>query len=248
MSTQYETGHAINVANCEEIIIICSALGNTYNPAKPSISISALNAIYAQGREALEDVSNKFNACSLAINNRKEIFEDVKTLGTRLLNYLYVTDASEGTIDNAKTINRKIQGKRASKKTTETINPEGTTNETPKSVSTSQQSYDQLIEHFYKFISLLETIPSYTPNEVELKIPTLKAKLDAMRAANTAIIHANIDLQNSRIARDKILYNENTGIYDLMSDVKKYIKSVFGVNSTQHRQVSGILFKKVKTR
>ena len=246
MSIQYETGHAINVANCEEMISICTSLGNGYKPSKQSIFLSALNACYMQGREALNDVSDKNSAFTVAVNVRKNVFEDVKPLSTRLLNYLYATDATDATIESAKSINRKIQGKRASKKPSANSGSDSSDAGSTKTISASQQSYDQLVEHFYRFITLLENETSYQPNEPELQILTLKAKLEAMRASNSAIIQCSTALYASRIARNEILYKGGTGMCDLMAEVKKYIKSVFTANSPQYKQVAAIPFKKIR--
>jgi len=46
----------------------------------------------------------------------------------------------------------------------------------PKTISTSQQSYDQQIQHLAGIISILQSEPSYAPNETDLKIVTLTAK------------------------------------------------------------------------
>ena len=43
--------------------------------------------------------------------------------------------------------------------------------------------------------------------------------------------------------RNKILYEENTGLVDIALDSKTYIKSVFGSTSPQYKQVSKLYFK-----
>jgi hypothetical protein len=52
---------------------------------------------------------------------------------------------------------------------------------------------------------------------------------------------------NFRIARNVILYANETGLVDIAGEVKKYIKSVFGGTSPQYKQVSKLKFTKVKT-
>ncbi len=275
MSAVFETGHARNVAALEEMISICLTHGTTYNPSKITIRLNSLQTLLIAARAAVNDVSDKLVAYTTAANNRQSIFEVLKPLATRLVNALSVTDATAKTISDAKAINRKIQGSRAIKKTTTDPKPENNDNKTTtddaktnntdpktdntntkttetaktdnKSISVSQQSYDQQIEHFQKLILLLSTEVSYMPNEIGLQIPTLTTILSTMRAANSSVINATTTLSSSRIGRNDILYKKGTGLYDISLEIKKYIKSVFGTNSAQYRQISGVkLAKSIK--
>jgi hypothetical protein len=110
--------------------------------------------------------------------------------------------------------------------------------------STSQQSYDSLIEDLSNLINALSAEPLYIPNEADLKVTALQTLLTDLKAKNTAVINTYTTYSNARIDRNKILYTDNTGLVDLVLEVKKYVKSVFGASSPQYKQVSGIKFKK----
>lgn len=58
------------------------------------------------------------------------------------------------------------------------------------------------------------------------------------------MINAEVAYSNARITRDTILYSDDTGLIDIASDVKKYVKAIFGASSPQFKQISGIKFKK----
>jgi hypothetical protein len=49
-------------------------------------------------------------------------------------------------------------------------------------------------------------------------------------------------LSNARISRNKLFYDRETGLVKVASDVKKYVKSVFGATSPEYTQVSGVEF------
>jgi ADP-heptose:LPS heptosyltransferase len=66
--------------------------------------------------------------------------------------------------------------------------------------------------------------------------------LGSLKVLNTAVINATTALSNARIARDKILYGNETGIHDVAQAVKQYVLSLFTPTSAQYRQVSGIRF------
>ena len=112
----------------------------------------------------------------------------------------------------------------------------------PNTISTSQQSYDQQIQHLAGIISVLQTEPSYAPNENDLKVVTLTAKQADLSAKNSAVATAFTNVSNSRIARDTTIYGTDTGLFDIATEVKKYVKSVFGATSPQFAQVKGIKF------
>ena len=48
------------------------------------------------------------------------------------------------------------------------------------------------------------------------------------------------------IDRNQTLYNPLTGLVQTSKEVKQYVKSVFGANSPQYKQVSGLEFKVIK--
>ena len=116
----------------------------------------------------------------------------------------------------------------------------------PDTISTSQQSYDQLIQHLAGLTSVLQSEPSYAPNENDLKIVTLTAKQADLTAKNNAVATAYTNISNSRIARNNTLYGVDTGLVEIATEVKKYIKSLFGASSPEFAQVKGIEFKKAK--
>ncbi len=242
MPTYYETGHAKNVANFQDLISFVTGYGATYNPTKNALKLPQLFTLYTTADNALKDVLAKNRAYNDAVNARINAFNGLRPLCTRLVNALQTTDATPEKIADAKAFNKKIQGQRSTKVAT----PVDPNTPAPTTISSSHQSYDQLIQHFAGLISVLQSEPSYAPNENDLKIATLTAKEADMTAKNTALATAFTAISNSRIARDKVLYKETTGLVDSAKAIKLYIKSIFGARSAEYAQVSVIEFKKVK--
>lgn len=240
MPAYYETGHAKNVANFQDLIAFCTGYGATYNPTKTALKLPQLNTLFTSGQNALADVVTKNTAYNNAVNARIATFDGFRALCTRIINAFQTTDASTEKIADAKGFNRKIQGQRSTKVAT----PVDPSTPAPTTISSSHQSYDQLIQHFVGLISILQSEPTYAPNENDLKIATLTAKQADMTAKNTALATAYTAVSNSRIARDKVLYKETTGLVPIATDVKKYIKAVFGATSAEYRQVKSIEFTK----
>ena len=242
MPTYYETGHAKNVANFQDLIAFVTGYGATYNPTKNALKLPQLNTLFTNGQNALADVVTKNTSYNNAVNARIATFDGLRALCTRLVNAFQTTDATAEKIADAKGFNRKIQGQRSTK----TATPVDANTPAPTTISSSHQSYDQLIQHFAGLISVLQSESTYAPNETDLKIATLTAKQTDMTAKNSALATAYTAVSNSRIARDKVLYKDLTGLVPIANDVKKYIKAIFGANSAEYAQVKSIEFKNVK--
>lgn len=247
MASTSETGHAKNVANLDQLISFVTGYGAVYNPSKASIKLTALQTLSTNAKNAINAVNAALPAYSNAVAAREVAFEPLKKLSTRILNALKATDTTTQVDDNATTLVRKLQGKRATPKKTEEekaiAKAEGTE---IKEVSSSQLSYDSQIDSFDKLIKLLASVPLYAPNEAELKVTALTAILNDLRTKNIAVISATTPLSNARISRNVILYKENTGLVDITVDTKTYIKSLYGATSPQYKQVSKLQFKAVK--
>lgn len=243
MPSTSETGHAKNVANFQDLVAFVIGYGATYNPSKAALKLPQLNTLVNGADANLSSIVTKNTAYNTTVNNRMIVFDGLKAFSTRLLNALEATDATTEKVKDAKTFNRKIQGKRAGEIAATTTDPN---TPAPTNISASQQSYDQQIQHFAGLVSVLQSEASYAPNEVDLQIVTLTTKQADLVTKNNAVATAYTTVSNARIARDKTLYNNNTGLVDIAAEVKQYIKSIFGVSSPEYAQVKGIAFKTVK--
>lgn len=250
MPSTSETGHAKNVANFEDLLSFCNGYGASYAPSKESLTIVKLQDLQTQSKDSLQQAKTTKTSFDNATNARQLAFKDLKPLATKIVNALAVSGATDLAIADAKTINRKIQGAKANggiKPPTTPADP-NTPTPTDKTISTSQQSYDSLIDHFTKLIESVSQDANYKPNETELKVATLQTKLDSLKTSNTDLVNAFTNWSNARINRNTILYNPLTGLVQTALDVKKYVKSVFGASSPQFKQVSGLEFTNVKDR
>ena len=243
MASTSETGHAKNVANFDELISFVTGYRESYNPSKATIKLDALKALSDHAKTSINAVSSMEPAYKSAVAAREVVFIPLSKLTTRIMNSIKATDTTVQVDENARTLVRKIQGVRATAKKTE--DEKKALAEKGKEVveiSTSQMSYDNRLDNFFKLIQLLSSVPEYNPNETELKIEHLNTILDDLKAKNAAVVESYIPLSNARISRNNLLYKENTGLYDVALDVKNYIKSVFGATSPQYKQVSKIKF------
>lgn len=108
-----ETGHAKNVVTFEDLISFCTGYGATYNPSKANLKLASLTPQLTAALAALQSVKTAKTAYDNATNAREISFTPLKPLATKIINALAATDAASQTIDDARAIINKIQGRRA---------------------------------------------------------------------------------------------------------------------------------------
>ena len=243
MPSTSEVGHARNVANLQKLSQQVSVY-TLYNPPVPNLTVASLQGLYATANAKLVEVEDKRNANKNAIALRQTAFENLKPILTRIINRLEILGLMTGTLDQAKSLNRSIQGNRKKKSVSAKTDDEQPS--TNNSISTSRQSFTQQAENFGILLQLLATIPNYDPDEDELKLTTLSTYKDSLINATQAVDQTEAELNIKLIERDQILYAEETGLYSIAQNVKKYVKSLYGATSPEYTTVSPITFTKQK--
>jgi hypothetical protein len=250
MSANAETGHAKSIANFENLVTIAINHGAGYAPSNPNIVVTNLQLALSNARTALTTLKNNFNTWKSATNDREIAFEPLRNLSTQLLNVLISTGVPAQTIKDYKTINAKIQGAKISKD--DPVEPatgsgeEEATENLPakKSISASQRSYDNLVDHFEKAVILLSSVSAFTPTEQDLNSASLQTRFSNLQTLNTAAFNSANMLGNARINRDKLLYTNPDSLYELAKALRAYIKGKYGASSPEYRQVTALRIAK----
>lgn len=248
MASTSESGHNKNAINFDTLIFICTSLGTSYNPAKTSLKIPALQTQATATKNSLTAVNTLTSTYKNAVSARINAFKAFDKLITRINNALKASDTNKQLEETAQTIIRKLQGRRATpRKTEEEKKTAMDAGIEINEISSSQMSYDNRLDNFDKLIKLLSSIPQYVPNEADLKTTSLIALYNDLKAKNLSVVNSNVSLSNARITRNEIMYKENSGLVNISIDIKTYIKSVFGATSPQYKQVSNLKFVKLKS-
>lgn len=109
MPSKSEVGHAKNVANLQKLIEQVKVY-TLYNPPIDNIKIANLQTLYSTASSKLNEVEDKRNANKSAITLRQSTFENLKSTCTKIINHIGILGLPQGTIDQAKSLNRTIQG------------------------------------------------------------------------------------------------------------------------------------------
>jgi hypothetical protein len=241
------TGHAVNSFNFEQVKLFCEKLGVKYDPPAGS---GILLADLQNKDTAIKTANNLFHEKSgpwlIVVNSRMDLMNPVNKLFTKVKNVVDVCDVPQSFKDDVAHYVREIHGGRAVPLIkTEPGVPEEPTDETVVQISASQVDFNSKLENIIKCFNLLKAEPKYLPNEDELKIPALEALIVALQEANTAVATSTPEVNLARLARNKEMYAPITGGYDIAAKVKKYVKAIYGGNSSVYHEICKFTFTKV---
>lgn len=236
-----ETGHAVNIANFKKGIDYCDSLGSDYNPSNNDLKVGDMTARWNTAKGIQGQLNSVLIATKGPINERDILFAPLSKLITSCLKHLNSTKASKKIKEDAKGIADALRGRNPKPKHL----ADGSLN--PDFVSTSHLSYVMKADNMQKFIELLTSEPLYAPNETEIQTNTLNNMWNNMVTANDNIGTIIAPLANIRIDRNKELYDENTGIWEVFKNCKSYISGKYGATSAQAKYMNALKFKKYKS-
>jgi hypothetical protein len=244
MARNTETGIAKNIANGRKLQRICSEFGTAYNPVRTALQLTSLDQLLTQCETAQTDCSDAESVFDNAQNSNEIVFKRLQPLISRVQKAFQVTDAPKQSVADINSITSKIRGARI--KPIKENKSENSDEPAARHRSVSQRSMDNQIEFFANLIQALSTSGYYVVNEAVLNIAALNQQLSAMRESYAALNDASARLATTRIARNRLLNADRTGLCDIASDIKKYVASVFGSKSEEYKRVAVLKFTKRK--
>lgn len=263
MTSQSEVGHAKNLANLKLLKDFLVQLGPTYTPINAQLSLTSVTTLVTNCQTAYNNWVSKLTTYKDESNKREIAFEPLKKIATAVNQSVQQLNEPQQTFDDIQAIVKKIHGSVSKIKvnTTSRIDPNTppantgtgiTQNEIEDAagdpISTSQQSYDNLITNFDKLIKRLQTIPTYTPNETELKIATLQTLYNNLSTLNSSAGSADFALSLARNQRNLLFYAPQTGMYDITIKIKKYLRSNKAISPAIYSQITKLKFVKYVQR
>ena len=236
-------GNQQNVDNMELLTKMVVTFEPVYDPSEERLSIPSQKQVKDSSDEVLLKVRTTESACNNATSARRDAFNTLDPLVTRVINALRISDVSEQTIAQGEAIVRLMHNKRLSVIDPPVNTVAGTENQVqPKVNKMHSGSFNTRIENFRRLIVLLTTIPAYKPKQSDLTVEALKLKLETLTLANSASQTAEANASAARVQRDIILYAAKTGLVEIAMDSKLFVKSAYGATSPQYKLVSGISF------
>ena len=237
-----ESGDQKVLSNFRKLIDFVAADPN-YNPANARIKVAGLETLYTSGQTVATNVRTTEAPYKVAVNTRQAKFAEAAPRAGSAIRMAQASGAGKAIIDDLRTHSRKLSGQRKSK--APKIDPNDPTKEDGtgnKTHSTSQLSYDNQIGHIENIVALLSNIPTYAPNEEELKITSLQAFVAELKAVNDAVNTNFVPFSQARGARDEVLYTGEDSVINIALLVKAYVSAAFGTQSPLYKSIKGLEF------
>jgi len=238
--------HVKNVETLDKIMGFCTGYGGSYNPVRPKLQLSTLNALLAQANEAMRGEKLARTFYEDVTNTREVAFKEVPKLAARIIALLASSGASVQTMDDARMFFHKLYGYVVKDREPIASGEVGKTS--PKAKRTkSQNSYASMADSFEKLVSKVSAAPGYQANEDLLKVDALESKVAELKKLNSDAIEARVKWSTGLTARNKVLYTTDAAICRTGKEVKEYIKAAFGPASKEYANVKNLRFINYKS-
>lgn len=233
MSSNSETSYGARIGNAEKLVAALQNFNN-YQPIKPEYSITAYNDFITNLKTQNNTVASKKQNYSLAVENRKQIFETGNASINKLLSpingavkVIYGRTGKEAT--DVATIIAKIRGANIKNKTT--------TNPDEDTVSQSYQSYNARAQYFSDLIVNLTNFgTNYDPANPAIKLTDLNTLYTSAITANSQVMDTFTQFsQNNNTRIDGYYTLSQTAIR-----IKDSVKAQYGNSSTEYSLIKGL--------
>jgi len=216
-----------------------------FNPSESRLSIQNQKQVKASGDAVLLGVAAAERACDSAIAARNVAFDALDPIVTRTINGLRISDVPAQTVYQGESLVREYRNIRATEIEPPVKTAEGSDDEESAKINKIRNgSFNTKIENFRNIVLMLSILAAYKPNESDLTVESLQARLDDLKRVNSACIAADAAAEAARQQRDIVLYADKTGLVSIGKDSKLYVKSAYGANSTQYKSIRGITFRR----
>ena len=233
--------HVKNVESFTRLIGFCAGYGGKYNPGSPNLRMDSLTAQLEAAKLAMEQVKVTRSLFDLGINTRRQRFETLPAVVSKILLTITSSGAKRELVEDARYLVRQINGYSLTNR--EPV-ASAKTEEAKTRRSVLQLAYVSKADWFGKLVQVAEIEPSYNPNEEMLVKPALLAKAAELNASISAVNQAQVMYSNALIARNKALYSNEHSLCNLMRAARQYIGAVYGKNSAEYAQVKSLSFTK----
>ncbi|WP_316734872.1 hypothetical protein [Pedobacter aquatilis] len=238
MASTSEVGFAKQLADYEDFLELLSKLDDLYMPPKRELSLANLRSHLTAAKEAMRAVSVAVPSYSTAVDKQTLAFSVLNDKITRSLNFYKVCISNPNEIDTAKNLANKIRG--VSKKS----KPVKDADTPKKNVSQSQVSFDSRIENLKQYIDVLSASGEYATSGSGIDIQDLNSILTEMEETNGNVATAKLPIEEARNKRYQIFYAPNSGLADLVTKVKRYLRATLAKDNPFYNAITGFSFRK----
>lgn len=225
------------LTHCMQFIAAGRNMGSGYATRYAAYELTSLELTHATGTTLVSTVSQSEARYRYGVTNRKDLFGPLEARLTRILAEFILSGASAHTVEQIRSLIRKLRGARAVAK-----NPN-----VPAEVyhSVSQQNYDDVVANLDRLILMVAEDANYDPMAPDLTVLSLETTLGELRAANNEVIDTKAELDAARSTRNDFFNTKVTGLVDVFLTAKKVVLANFGTKSEEYKRVKGLTFRRI---
>ena len=244
----YENSHARNIVALRTARTINISLGtDRYKPILNFIQNDEIETYCNRCDAVLTQVHNGELNFETATSLRQGAFEGIEKYGTRIVNTLEACGAPAHVVNTARGYLVKLRGDRVEK-------PEPASSDAPaediqKQISVSQRSYDGRAANFRKLVELCRHHrEKYMPNQDDVSLPAIESRLEQLTSSGLKVAETAAVYSGALVERDRLLYNEGTGVVARMEAIRTYYVSAFGAGSAERKQLNGLRVRTLRNK
>jgi hypothetical protein len=233
MNSTSENSYGARIGNAEKLATAITSFGN-YQAQKPEFSIPLFAVSIANIKSQNKTVASSKQTYSLAVDNRKQLFETSNNSVKKVLSPINATvkvsfgRTAKEALDVAAII-AKIRG--ANAKTNKSTTPDKAT------VSQSYQSYSSKTQFFSDLLTYLTNFGTdYNPSNNEIVLSELTNLHTTASAANNKVIDTFTQFAQFNETR----INSYNTLSQTAIRIKDNVKAQYGNNSKQYNLVKGL--------
>jgi hypothetical protein len=235
MKSTSETGHLKNIENFSKLLMYCEEIEDGYFPESELLQISELRSVLENAYVTMENVVERKKKYDVFASTRLTIFKPLRSICTRVLQELSGSEVKRSVFVTARSLNARIQGRRLRTTREKSFQRDEVKLILPRSLAASQYNYLKSTQNFERLIELLKKEKEYKPVDRDLKIESLTKLLKIVNMTNEEMTRKSEPLSRARIERDFVLYAEEKGMLARAMEVKKYLKSRYGLSHQKTR-------------
>jgi hypothetical protein len=236
-----EAGNMNNISTAKAVYDMAFGWGSEYNPFTPTLKLPAFLIQYNASFAAQQNVNTQAAIYKPFEGTARDGFEGLSPTVVRAFGILESCGAPQATINNARTLKRRICGERA---TAKIVDPGP---DDPKQISASQMGRTNRLDNLYGFVQILINCPQYNPNETELNDAGMMLLYTNLLAMNNAVGVAASPYTAAIKLRNELLYTDGTGLCDTVTHgIKKYAKGLWGFTNANFKAMNKLKMKKRK--
>lgn len=225
-----------------KLVGFCTGYGGKYNPGRPNLRIESMLTQLDEVRQSFEVVKNAQANLNNHVNKRKQKYDQLSRLASSILRALEASGAATEKQDHARQFVHQMMG--TAPKSRAPIPSDAALPE-KKTQANLQLAYVSKADSFSKLVKAVSTEPLYVVNEPELSPQGLITVVTELEQLNQQVDDARKIWRNTLIARNEVLYTKSLSVYNTALAVKKYVRAIYGHDSSQYAQMKALQFVKL---